>query len=73
MKLVSLLKMLVPVRLEPLAGPSTESSLDREAQNLRDVVSGHSRGNIYLQMGKYCTESDINAEFEEIAKIDFAA
>lgn len=44
---------------------------EREDAILREVVAGHSHGNIFLQIGLFDTEEELDAQFEQVAKIDF--
>lgn len=45
---------------------------EREDALLREVVAGHSHGNLYLQMGLFDTKEDIDEQYDRVAKINFA-
>lgn len=44
----------------------------RERIAVRDIVSDHSHGNIFLQLGKFYTKRDVDGRFERIRKVRFA-
>lgn len=66
---MSLIRKLISAFELPPA-PPTNTEADRE-RLARGVVAERSHGNVPLQIGKYYTKEDIDAEYETVRRYDF--
>ena len=58
--------------LEPRrSSPPTPSASLRETDEA--VVAARSHGSLLLQMGRFVTKDDLDAEYDEVMRLDFRA